>query len=211
MIPWIGIWAAVKLFASGVWSFLRSLPWWVYAILAFVILQWIVIGMARSAGDKAARAEMAPLLMQAHADAAQNLQKWADAEGRSQAFAKGLNDCVGAKAKIEEDTANAILDRDKRRAAAERALTKIRKELNDAYAKNADACAAQSVPDDVLRLLDAEGEADADSGRGGAGAAFRPGAGNPHQADAGAGAPRDYLSSVGAVDRVLARLPESLQ
>lgn len=150
---------------GGIWTFLRSLPWQVYAFMAAVGLVWFAAVTAISVGDNRARAELAPLLAKAHADAATRLQQAMDAEGRSEALAKGLNDCVGAKAQIEKDAATAILDRDKRRAAAERALTATRKELNDAYAKSADACAGQSVPDDVLRLLDGETSADSDAKR----------------------------------------------
>lgn len=158
-------WLIAKAMFGGIWTFLRSLPWQVYAVIAAVGLVWFAAVTAISVGDKRARAELAPLLMQAHADAATRLQQAMDAEGRSEALAKGLNDCVGAKTQIEKDTATAILDRDKRRAAAERALTATRKELNDAYAKSADACAGQSVPDDVLRLLDGQTEADSDAKR----------------------------------------------
>lgn len=163
------IWAIVRTFLGGflggVWTLLRSLPWQLYAALIAIAIVWVSWMAAVSVGDKRARADLAPLLAQAHADAATRLQQAMDAEGRSEALAKGLNDCVGAKAQIEKDTATAILDRDKRRAAAERALTATRKELNDAYAKSADACAGQSVPDDVLRLLDGETEANSDAKR----------------------------------------------
>lgn len=158
-------WGFAKLGLGGIWGFLLSLPWQIYAALVAAVFVWVAWTVAISQGDKRARAELAPLLAQAHAAAATSLQQAMDAEGRSEALAKGLNDCVGAKAKVEEDTALAILDRDKRRIAAERALTATRKELNDAYAKSADACAGQSVPDDVLRLLDNQTEADSDAKR----------------------------------------------
>lgn len=151
---WTAIGLALKAFASGVWALLRALPCWVYALLLAIALQVWALAAVRSAGDAAARRELAPLLMQAHADAATRYMQAADAEGRALALDAGLQQCIGARVAMDAITSAVLTQREQQRAAAVRALTLTRKELANAYASSNDRCAAEPVPADVVRVLD---------------------------------------------------------
>lgn len=151
---WTAITLALKAAASGAWSILRALPWWLYLLVLAIALQLWALAAAHSAGDRTARAELAPVLMQAHADVATRLQQAADAEGRALAYKDGLNSCIGARASVDLLTGAVLAQREKARAAAVVARITIRQELDNVYETIADRCANYPVPAAVLRVLD---------------------------------------------------------
>lgn len=197
---WTEIGLALKAGASGLWSILRALPWQVYAAVAVLLGCWALHAHGVNAGDRAARAELAPLLAQAHADAATRLQQAADAEGRAAALEAGLSGCIGARATMDTITSAVLTQREQQRAAAVRALNTTRKELANAYAaSSADACAAQPVPAAVVGVLDfaAFGQAGADTYAvdQDPGAGVYPGAFDADRAYTGAAAPGAYFTA----------------
>lgn len=194
-----GLWLALRAAAGGLWSVLRALPWQVYAVVAVLLAGWALHEHGVNAGDRAARAELAPVLAQAREDAATRLQQAADAEGRAAALEAGLSRCVGARVAMDTITSAVLAQREQQRAAAVRTLNTTRKELANAYAAHADACAAQPVPAAVVGVLDfaAFGEAgahtypaDRDSGAG-----VYPGAFDADRAYAYPAAPGAYFTA----------------
>lgn len=181
----------LKAAASGAWKILRSMPWWTYLAAAVLLITWRwhagVVRDARAEADQDARRSLAPVLMQAHADAATRLQQAADAEGRAAAFEHGLNQCIGERTKLATITSAVLAERKRAEADAQRKLNAARQELHHAYSIAADNCAAQPVPAGVLGVLDdaasrASGsDANADGER--AGPAVRPSAGRAHDTD----------------------------
>lgn len=185
--------AALKAAASGAWAVLRSLPWQAYALLAALLIGWYLHASGARAGDRAARAELAPLLAQAHADAAIRLQQAADALGEAQAMRAGLDACIAARDNMATITSAVLAQRTRAAAQAQRELAATRQELSHAYTQSADDCAAQPVPVSVLSVLDdaaarAAGP-DTHPGSERAGPAVRAGAGRAHDADTCAAAP----------------------
>lgn len=208
------MWVIAKALLGGAWSFMRSLPWWLYAVLAVALLQVWALSAAKSAGDRAARAELAPLLMQAHADAAVRLQQAADAEGKALALDAELQACIGERNNIATITSAVLAQRTRAAAQAQRDLNATRQELSNAYSLAADACAAQPVPARVLSVLDAAARAagpdtDADDQR--AGAAVRAGAGRADGRDACAATPWRDVPGHDGLDRRLGCQPASVQ
>lgn len=208
------MWLIAKALLGDAWSFLRAMPWQVYAVLAVALLQVWALSAARSAGDRAARAELAPLLMQAHADAAVRLQQAADAEGKASALDAGLQACIGERNNMATITSAVLAQRTRAAAQAQRDLNATRQELSNAYSLAADACAAQPVPARVLSVLDAAARAagpdtDADDQR--TGAAVRAGSGRAHGADACADAPWLNVPGHDRLGRELGCQPAAVQ
>lgn len=176
-------------FFAGLFGFvgkiLAAIPMRVYAMACIAALliygQYALVSHARTAGDTAARREIAPLLMQAQADAATRLAQASDALGKAKAFEDGLSACIGTRVLMDSITASTLAQRQAERQSAARALEQMRSKLANAYAIAADGCAGQPVPAGVLRLLDNldAGEADTDAGSGRAGAEVRAGAAGP--------------------------------
>lgn len=195
------MWAAaglvLKALASGAWKVLRALPWWLY-VAAVVLLagyRWhanAVTSAAHSAGlaayaegDQSARRELAILLAQAHASAAEQMARAetyytqaSNAEGKARALEAGLNRCIGTRTAMDVITSAVLRGREQQRAAAVVALTATQRELSDAYASTADRCADQPVPAAVIRVLDAAafgapGATGTDAGGGDPGAEVR--------------------------------------
>lgn len=183
------MWLIAKALLGGVWSILRSLPWWLYVAAVVLLLGWTwhagEVRTAKAAGDSAARRELAVPLMQAHALAAEQMARAetyytqaGQAEGRALEFERGLNRCIGARTSMDVITSAVLRGREQQRAAAVLALTATQQELSDAYAQTADRCADQPVPDAVVRVLDtaafgAPGSAGPAAGRGDPGSAVR--------------------------------------
>jgi hypothetical protein len=185
------IWGAIKALGLGMLGLARAIPikaWLVIGVVAALAVgQYIALAHARRAGDRAARAELAPLLMRAHADAAVRYQQAADAEGRSIAYEAGLNRCIGERNDMATITSAVLTQRDRARAEAQRALNATRQELAHAYAQSVDSCAAVDVPGPVLGVLDAaaaQAGADTDAERGGPRAAVRARAEDADRSDA---------------------------
>lgn len=145
---------ALRTLLGGAWSILRAIPWQVYVLALLAAAQILALSRARDHGDRAARAALAPLLAQAHADAATRLQQAADAEGRALALDAGLQQCIGTRTTMATLTSAVLAERERARAQAVRTLNTTRQELAHAYDSTADRCADQPVPDAVLRVLD---------------------------------------------------------
>jgi hypothetical protein len=191
-------------FLKAVWAIAKGVPLWVWLVVAAALWarNWHndAVDAAYAAGDNAARRELSVPLMKAHAAAARNLADMSQyytqasiAEGKALEFERGLNRCIGARVQMDVITSAVLRGREQQRVAAVTALTQTRKELSDAYASASDRCAAEPVPQSVVRLLDiaafgAEaraGSADAASGNPGAGVHTRTY--RADQADAGTG------------------------
>jgi hypothetical protein len=140
-------------------GFLKGIPVQVYIIFAIISVATFLHLSAISAAKNKIRNELEPQIatlkeqLKAANEAQVAAQTVADANARS------LAKCIGTKMQMDVQTAKVLSERDTARLKAERALTQTRKELNDAYAKAADVCGGQPVPDDVLRLLDGTEEA----------------------------------------------------
>jgi hypothetical protein len=204
---WTAIGLALKAAAGGIWSALRALPWQLYAVAAVLLAGWALNAHGVNAGDRAARAELAPLLAQAHADAATRLQQAADALGEAQAARAGLDACIAARDNMATITGAVLGQRTRAAAQAQRELAATRQELSHAYSQSPDGCAGQPVPAGVLGVLDdaaaraAGSDAHADRER--AGPAVRAGAGRADDADACAAAPWLNVPGHDGLDREL--------
>ena len=152
-------------FLRGAWALAKGVPLWIWLGAAAALWAWSwhddAVDAAYAAGDSAARRELSVPLMQAHAAAARNLADMSAyytqaslAEGRAQGFERGLNRCIGARVQMDVITSAVLRGREQQRAAAVAALTQSREELSRAYASASDRCAAEPVPQSVVRLLD---------------------------------------------------------
>jgi hypothetical protein len=184
--------AFIKALLGGALAILRAIPYQVYLLLLAVAMLWWAYSAIYARGDAAARRELAPMLAQAHADAATRMQQAADAEGRALAYERAVNACVGEKASMATITSAVLAQRDRAAAQTQRTLNATRQELANAYSRSPDSCADSAVPAAVLSVLDAAaGQAipNTDAERGSAGPAVRARAQPTDDDDASAHAP----------------------
>lgn len=203
---------------GGLWRIARALPWWLYAVAIVLFLAWRwhagAVNDAHTAGDQAARRELAPMLMQLHADLAVRYIQAADAEGRALTYEAGLNACIGERTSMATITSAVLAQHQRSQAQAQRELNATRQELANAYDSNADGCAAQPVPAAVLSVLDAatgQASTDTHSGDPSARAAVRA---DPQRADSAHACTEAHWLDLPAYDRLGARLqcePAALQ
>jgi hypothetical protein len=175
MFSFAAIGTAIKLAASGVLGILKQIPLKVWLAIGAAIVIWLMGLAIYNRGKEAATAELLPKIAKAEKARDEALQRAADAEGRDIARAAALDRCVGQRVLMDQLTSAALAEREKQRAAAERALSSNRLELQRAYSSLSDRCADERVPEPVLRMLDAAIEADANADGGGSGPEVRSG------------------------------------
>ncbi len=187
---WFGLLTGARLLLGGwlkaLWEFVSKIPWQVVVGIVASLLLYLAyshqIHAAHDAGVAEANKKSDVEIGKLKAELFDAWTAAADAEGRDQAHATGLSQCIGARVTMDLLTSSVLAQREQERATTARALSRTRQELANAYASTADRCAAQPVPDAVVRVLDA--------------AAFGP----PDQNADGAGGGAEVRSRVAPVD-----------
>lgn len=160
-------WLAIKGFFSGALKSLVALaaqvPLKVWVAVGIAVVAWTWHGSAmRTARAEAATAAVAKMKPQLDATKAELLDAWtaaADAEGRDIVHAAGLSACVGTRMEMTRITTATVAHREQKRAEASKAVETAKRDLSNAYLQSPDRCAAEPIPADVLRVLDAASSA----------------------------------------------------